>query len=67
MAIALSRWTLHEEHLEGQETLILSAGDKVQVRKQEDGETTDVLPVQTVPAGKVWTATVVVRILETDA
>jgi hypothetical protein len=53
--------------LVGDDNFELAAGEKVDVRKKVGGELVDVLPTQTVPAGKSWTVSVFVRITETDA
>ena len=67
MAMELVRSTLIEERLDGKAEFVLSAGDKMRIQKQVDGQLGDVLSLRTVPTGKTWVVTTVVRIMETDA
>jgi hypothetical protein len=67
MAVELTASTLHEERLDGQDQFVLADGQKLRIQKKIGGEWEDVFAAQTVPNGKQWNATVVVRILAQDA
>lgn len=64
MAITLVDSTLHEVRKDGDGTFEVTAGKHLKIETSPRGE--EILNV-VVPEGKVWTVTVSVRVIETDA
>lgn len=64
MAITLVDSTLSEVRKDGEDTVSVAAGQTLKIETTPDGE--EVLSAL-VPEGKAWSATITVRILETDA
>jgi len=64
MAITLVDSTLYEVRKDGDDTFQVPAGKHLKIKVSPKGE--EMLDV-VVPEGKVWTVTVSVRVIETDA
>jgi len=61
--------TKQQAHIQlaGTDTVVLAAGEKIRIQKWDAvNGITDILAEQTVPAGKAWSAGLVVDITQTD-